>query len=549
MISSGIGAGLVLDGRPFRGAGGIAGEIGHVLVDPDGPICRCGNRGCLETSSPARRARASCSRRSHGDASTRRANRARSRARATPAAGASIADAGRVDRPGRRRPRATCSTPSVVVVGGDLAPAGDLLLDAVREAIDRYAIPAAAAGGPRRRRRARRARRGARRARLAGHEAERDSPTSPHGASDRSAGGGDTPMHEGGTHRRGACVSSATVAAGCALGVAACGSDDNSSQRQLEQRLRARGEQGRQGRRPAARHQVLRPLGDRRPAASAEGVQRRRRPVDDPERPGRQVHPAAAGRAGDHQRRQGPAAGEPRLGLRRGHRGQRQVAGRQGHRLRPPDAQGRADYYVSFDNERSASCRARAWSSCLGRTSRRATSPCSTARPTDNNATLFSNGYNSVLEPMYDAGDVQQGRRPVRARLGQPEGADDLRADAAEDDEQDRRRAGGQRRPRQRGHLRAEAAQARADPGDRAGRDAAGDPEHPRRRPVHDRLQGGQEGGRRGRQARDRAGQGRDSRRGPDQRSRTTTAGRPVGAAEPVAITKDNVKDTRRAGS
>ena len=55
MVSSGIGAGLIVDGRPYRGGGGMAGEIGHVLVDESGPICRCGNRGCLETyiSGPA----------------------------------------------------------------------------------------------------------------------------------------------------------------------------------------------------------------------------------------------------------------------------------------------------------------------------------------------------------------------------------------------------------------------------------------------------------------------------------------------------------------
>ena len=48
-VSAGIGAGLILGGRPYRGFRGVAGEIGHVLADPDGPICRCGNRGCLET--------------------------------------------------------------------------------------------------------------------------------------------------------------------------------------------------------------------------------------------------------------------------------------------------------------------------------------------------------------------------------------------------------------------------------------------------------------------------------------------------------------------
>ncbi|HTZ42927.1 MAG TPA: ROK family protein [Jatrophihabitans sp.] len=44
----GIGAGLVVDGALFRGAGGFAGELGHVVVERDGPPCRCGGRGCLE---------------------------------------------------------------------------------------------------------------------------------------------------------------------------------------------------------------------------------------------------------------------------------------------------------------------------------------------------------------------------------------------------------------------------------------------------------------------------------------------------------------------
>ncbi|GIF26318.1 putative NBD/HSP70 family sugar kinase [Actinoplanes tereljensis] len=43
-----IGAGLVVDGRLYRGRHGGGGDIGHVRVDPDGPACRCGRRGCLE---------------------------------------------------------------------------------------------------------------------------------------------------------------------------------------------------------------------------------------------------------------------------------------------------------------------------------------------------------------------------------------------------------------------------------------------------------------------------------------------------------------------
>jgi predicted NBD/HSP70 family sugar kinase len=46
----GVGAGILLGGVLFRGASGRAGEIGHVVVDPDGPACHCGGRGCLETA-------------------------------------------------------------------------------------------------------------------------------------------------------------------------------------------------------------------------------------------------------------------------------------------------------------------------------------------------------------------------------------------------------------------------------------------------------------------------------------------------------------------
>jgi glucokinase len=47
-VSTGVGGGWILNGRPWRGAEGMAGEIGHVVVDPDGPLCLCGKRGCVE---------------------------------------------------------------------------------------------------------------------------------------------------------------------------------------------------------------------------------------------------------------------------------------------------------------------------------------------------------------------------------------------------------------------------------------------------------------------------------------------------------------------
>ncbi len=47
-VSTGIGGGLILNGRLYHGASGMAGEIGHITVVPYGPLCGCGNRGCLE---------------------------------------------------------------------------------------------------------------------------------------------------------------------------------------------------------------------------------------------------------------------------------------------------------------------------------------------------------------------------------------------------------------------------------------------------------------------------------------------------------------------
>ena len=139
-LSAGIGAGLVIDGRPFRGARGIAGEVGHVLVDPQGPICRCGNRGCLETF-VAGPALCELLRKSHGPLTVRElvALSAERDAGATRV----LADAARIVG---RAVADLCNTlnPDVVVVGGDLSAAGDVVLEPLREAVRRFAIPAAA---------------------------------------------------------------------------------------------------------------------------------------------------------------------------------------------------------------------------------------------------------------------------------------------------------------------------------------------------------------------------------------------------------------------
>lgn len=47
-VSEGIGTGIIANGRLITGQNGVAGEFGHVPLDPEGPLCSCGNRGCWE---------------------------------------------------------------------------------------------------------------------------------------------------------------------------------------------------------------------------------------------------------------------------------------------------------------------------------------------------------------------------------------------------------------------------------------------------------------------------------------------------------------------
>jgi glucokinase len=47
-VGTGIGGGIIIDGRIYRGHYGVGAELGHIVIDPDGPVCGCGNRGCWE---------------------------------------------------------------------------------------------------------------------------------------------------------------------------------------------------------------------------------------------------------------------------------------------------------------------------------------------------------------------------------------------------------------------------------------------------------------------------------------------------------------------
>jgi predicted NBD/HSP70 family sugar kinase len=140
-IASGVGAGLVINGRIYRGPGGTAGEIGHITLDESGSVCRCGNRGCLETYIAAGYV-LELLRGSHGPDLTvpRMVQLARE---GDPGCRRVIADVGRHVGMGVAN---LCNVlnPSRVVLGGDLAESGELVLGPIRESVARYAIPSAA---------------------------------------------------------------------------------------------------------------------------------------------------------------------------------------------------------------------------------------------------------------------------------------------------------------------------------------------------------------------------------------------------------------------
>lgn len=140
-VASGVGAGLVINGQIYRGPGGTAGEIGHITLDESGPVCRCGNRGCLETFTAARYV-LPLLQGTHGPELTM--ERVVELAREGDlGCRRVITDVGRHIGSGVA---SLCNllNPSRVVLGGSLAEAGELVLAPIRESVGRYAIPSAA---------------------------------------------------------------------------------------------------------------------------------------------------------------------------------------------------------------------------------------------------------------------------------------------------------------------------------------------------------------------------------------------------------------------
>jgi glucokinase len=142
-IGTGVGGGLILRGELWRGADGMAGEIGHVTVEPSGRTCRCGNAGCLETYASASAvvenyrelsgieesvSAEEVSRRAlEGDANARQSYREAGRS-------LGIAFAG----------LANLLNPERIVIGGGVLPAWDLFMPAAEQEMRRRAFAPAA---------------------------------------------------------------------------------------------------------------------------------------------------------------------------------------------------------------------------------------------------------------------------------------------------------------------------------------------------------------------------------------------------------------------
>lgn len=143
-IGRGVGLGIVVGGRFYRGAGGGAGEFGHTVVVPDGPLCECGKRGCLETfagdhgllrmaqeayqqgvlSKPVEEIDALLALARAGDPTVQDIYR-----QAGLVLGRSIANL------------VNLFNPRLIILGGEGVQAGDLLFAAMREAIQRESMP------------------------------------------------------------------------------------------------------------------------------------------------------------------------------------------------------------------------------------------------------------------------------------------------------------------------------------------------------------------------------------------------------------------------
>jgi glucokinase len=131
-LGTGVGGGLILDGRPYRGATGSGAELGHIVIEPGGPPCGCGGHGHLE-SVAAGPAADRAARELYGESSDAHELVRRGREGA-PEALEALAGIGRYLGAGIAS-FVNVFEPELVVVGGGFGAAGELLLGAAREVV------------------------------------------------------------------------------------------------------------------------------------------------------------------------------------------------------------------------------------------------------------------------------------------------------------------------------------------------------------------------------------------------------------------------------
>jgi glucokinase len=153
-VSTGIGGGFIIDGRLYRGATGVAGELGHMTIDPHGPVCGCGNHGCLEALASGTAVAARGEELVAQGSSALLAELAQEQGRLTAETVAQAAGRGDVACRGIIRRAGyylgigfasyvNIFNPEIIVIGGGLAKVGDLLLAPARAEMEARAMPEA----------------------------------------------------------------------------------------------------------------------------------------------------------------------------------------------------------------------------------------------------------------------------------------------------------------------------------------------------------------------------------------------------------------------
>ncbi len=158
-IGTGVGCGIVVDGKIYRGVSGSAGDIGHIRVDDDGPICACGNSGCLEAyfggAALAREATA-VARSGRSPYLAERLAAAGELTAQDVAVAAAQGDAASIQiiRDGGRRVGQVLASlvsffnPGLVIIAGGVARLGHVLLAEIRSVVYRRSLPLATGNLP-----------------------------------------------------------------------------------------------------------------------------------------------------------------------------------------------------------------------------------------------------------------------------------------------------------------------------------------------------------------------------------------------------------------